>query len=374
MISIKSLSRRGFLNMGAAAGAGLLLPKTGLLRPAFAQAPLAPVDVKDAMIAFGHTGPVSDEGWTWAHDQGMKAVEAAFPGIRTAFVESVPYSADATRIFRQFVADGANMVFATSNYGDFLYDVARRAPEVAFYECDGRTQMDNLGTYYVQHWYPSYVAGIAAGAMSKTGKLGYVASFPVPSVYSGTNAFLMGARTVNPAATVQCIVINSWFDPQAATQAGTALLDNGCDVLFGIMDEAGYLQVAEARGAKAVMWNTDLRRYGPKAYITSIMVDFKPFYVEQVRRRLAGEWTPTYGLLPMGQGVDRDAWGETVPPEVAARADAARTKMMAEGWSPFVGEIKDAKGNIKVAAGQKMTEEELYHWDWSIEGVSGLDA
>ena len=94
MISIKSLSRRGFLNMGAAAGAGLLLPRTGLVRPAFAQAPLAPVDVKDAMIAFGHTGPVSDEGWTWAHDQGIKAVEAAFPGAGLIRFEQAPYADD----------------------------------------------------------------------------------------------------------------------------------------------------------------------------------------------------------------------------------------------------------------------------------------
>jgi basic membrane lipoprotein Med (substrate-binding protein (PBP1-ABC) superfamily) len=374
MIPTKLLSRRSFLNMSAATGAALLLPKTGLINPAYAASPLAPVAEEDAHIAFGHTGPTSDEGWTWAHDQGMKAVEAAFPKLRTSYVESIPYSADATRIFRQFVADDANMVFATSNYGDFLYDVANRAPDVAFYECDGRNPLGNLGTFYLSHWYPSYIAGIAAGAMSASGKLGYVASFPVPSVYSGTNAFLMGARTVNPEATLQAIVINSWFDPQAATQAGTALIDNGCDVLFGIMDEAGYLQVAEERGAKAVMWNTDLRRYGPTAYISSVMVDFNAFYVEQVRRRLAGEWTPTQDLLPFGGGVDVDAWGETVPADVAAKADATKAAILDGSFNPFVGEIKDSKGNIKVAQGQTMTEQELYHWNWSIEGVSGLDS
>lgn len=263
------------------------------------------------------------------------------------------------------------MVFATSNYGDFLYDVAKRSPKVAFFECDGRNPLDNLGSYYVAHWYPTYVTGVAAGLMSKTGKLGYVASFPVPSVFSGTNAFLMGARSVNPNATVQVITINSWFDPQAATQAGTALLDNGCDLLFGIMDEAGYLQVAEKRGAKAVMWNTDIRRYGPKGYISSIVVDFKKYYVEEVRKRLAGTWTPSSTILSMGAGVDRDAWGETVPEEARKQADAVRDKILA-GWSPFVGEIKDAKGNVKVAAGHKMTEQELYNWDWSIAGVTGL--
>jgi basic membrane lipoprotein Med (substrate-binding protein (PBP1-ABC) superfamily) len=371
MISTKALSRRGFLNMGAMAGASLILPHTGLIRPAYAQTALPPVAEADAIIAWGYVGPTADEGWTYAHDLGRQAVQAAFPALKTVFVENVPYSADASRIYRQFVADGAQMVFANSNYGDFIYDVANRAPEVAFYECDGRNPLPNLGTYYVQHWYPSYVAGIAAGMMSKSGKLGYVASFPVPSVFSGTNAFLMGARTVNPAATLQAIVINSWFDPQAAAQAGTALIDNGADVLFGIMDEAAYLQVAEARGAKAVMWNTDIRRYGPNAYISSIVVDFNAFYVEQVRRRLAGEWTPTEDILPMGKGVDRDAWGTTVPPEVAAKADAARDAILA-GTSPFVGEIKDTTGTIRVAAGQTMTEVELYNWDWSIEGVMGL--
>jgi basic membrane protein A and related proteins len=234
-----------------------------------------------------------------------------------------------------------------------------------------RNPLDNLSTYYVAHWYPTYVTGVAAGLMSKSGKLGYVGSFPVPSVFSGTNAFLMGARSVNPNATMQVIAINSWFDPQAATQAGTALIDNGADLVFGIMDEAGYLQVAEKRGAKAVMWNTDIRRFGPKAYVSSIVIDFKKFYVDQVRARLEGKWVPTQTILPMGGGVDRDAWGETVPEEVRKQADAAREKI-AGGWSPFVGEIKDSKGNVKVAAGKKMTESELYNWDWSIDGVRGI--
>jgi basic membrane lipoprotein Med (substrate-binding protein (PBP1-ABC) superfamily) len=207
--------------------------------------------------------------------------------------------------------------------------------------------------------------------MSKSGKLGYIASFPVPTSFTGSNAFLMGARSVKPETTLQVIVINSWFDPQASTQAARALLDNGCDVLFGIMDEPGYLQVAEQRGAKAVMLNTDTRRYGPKAYISSILFDFRKFYVEQVRARLAGKWAPSETLLPMGGGTDRDAWGETVPPEVAKQADDVRQKIIG-GWSPFQGEIKDSKGNVKVAAGHRMSEQEIYNWNWAIEGVSGI--
>ena len=115
----------------------------------------------------------------------------------------------------------------------------------------------------------------------------------------------MGARTVNPAATLQTIVINSWFDPQAATQAGTALIDNGADFLFGIMDEAGYLQVAEQRGVWAAMWNTDIRRYGPNSYVSSVIIDFKKYYVDQVGKRLAGTWEPTQQLFAIGAGRGR---------------------------------------------------------------------
>jgi basic membrane protein A and related proteins len=370
MIDLRSLSRRGFLNMAAAGSASLALP--GLVRSASAATALPAVNEKDAVIGFGHVGPVTDEGWTWSHHQGVLAVKEKFPNLKKVLeVENVPYSADATRTYRQFVSEGANMIFDTSSTGDFLHEVVRRAKDTAFMECNGHVLMDNLGWYYLAHWYPTYVLGVAAGHLSKSGKLGYVASFPVASVYTSTNAFLMGARTVNPTATCQTITINSWFDPQAAAQAGTALIDNGCDFLFGIMDEAAYLQVAEKRGVWAAMWNTDIRRYGPSSYVSSIIIDFKEYYVEQVRKRLAGEWTPTESLFAMGAGVDRDAWGEKVPADVGKAADAVRTKILG-GWSPFVGELKDSKGAVRLAKGQKMSEMDLYNWDWSVEGVTGL--
>jgi basic membrane protein A len=362
-------SRRNFISLAGATGASLIVPP-GLITPAQA-APLPAIKEEDAIIAFGHVGPITDEGWTWSHNEGMKAVKAAFPKIKTLMVETIPYSADATRTFRQFVSQGACMVISTSNYGDFFYDVVSRSPKVAFLEADGRKTADNLGWYYIQHWFPTYVVGVAAGLLSKTGKLGYVASFPLPSCFTSTNAFLMGARTVNPNATLQVISINSWFDPQGAAQAGTALIDNGCDFLFGIMDEAAYLQVAERRGVWAAMWNTDIRRYGPNSYVSSIILDWNPYYVDQVKKRLEGTWTGTTALLPMGGGIDRDKWGEKVPMNVQQQADEVRTKIV-NGFNPFVGPLKDSKGNVKIAAGTTMTPLDLYNWDWSVEGVSGL--
>jgi basic membrane lipoprotein Med (substrate-binding protein (PBP1-ABC) superfamily) len=345
-------TRRRFMSLASAIAASSMLPRTfGRARAATS---FPAVKEEDAVMAWAYVGPVSDEGWTWSHNQGLLAVKEAFPKIKTLEVESVPYSADATRIFRQFVSDGASIVFDSSNYGDLLYAASDAAPEVAWLECDGRRVADNLGWYYVAHWYPTYVIGVAAGMLSKSGNLGYVGSFPVPSVYSGTNAFLMGARTVDPKATVQCIMINSWFDPQGANQAGTALVDNGCDFLFGIMDEAAYLQVAEKRGVWAAMWNTDIRRYGPKAYVSSVILDWKPFYVEQARKRLAGEWAPAENLCRWVAASTATLGARTYRRTSGGRGRRARQNTC--GFSPFVGEIKDNTGAVRVKEGETMSK------------------
>jgi basic membrane protein A len=176
---------------------------------------------------------------------------------------------------------------------------------------------------------------------------------------------------VNPDATMIPVYVNSWFDPSAETQAANALIDSQVDVLYGIMDDPAYLKVAEERGVWAAMWNTDVRKYGPHAYISSVLLDWNDFYVNEVRDYLNGTWQGgRIVYLPLGQGVDRDAWGENVPMDVQQQVDAVRTRMMNEGYNPFVGPIKDATGEVRVAAGETMTDDYIrFSWDWAVEGV-----
>ena len=257
MIDIRNLSRRRFLELSAA-GVCWVVQLPDRHRPRRSAAAVA-----RTVIAFGYVGPTSDEGWTWTHEQGRQAVQEAFPKAKTIFVENIPYSADASRTFRQFVSEGANMVITNSNYGDFMYDIAKNAPETAFLHCDDRTMMDNMGVFYPSHWYPSYVTGVAAGMMTKTNKLGYIASFPVPTTFTGSNAFLMGARSVKPDATLQVIVINSWFDPQASTQA------SGCSTTLTCCS-ASWMSPATGRRAAQRQGGDAQRRQprnGPNAYV-----------------------------------------------------------------------------------------------------------
>ena len=337
-----------------------------------AAATLPAVAEKDATIAFGHIGPISDGGWTFTHHRALLAVKAAYPAAKYLEVESIPVSADATRTFRQFVENGANIVFVTSEYGDLLGSVAEDATDVAFLECDGHNVSANLSSYYIQHWMVSYILGVAAGQLSH-GRLGFVGSLPVPSVYGCTNAFLLGARSVNPKATIQVILINSWFDPQAASQAASALIQNGVDLIYSNLDDTSVLAVAEKAGIRAVTWNTDMRASGPNAYVSSAVLDWNAFCIGQVGRRLAGQWSGGAAtLLPLGGGVDRGAWGARVPAEVGAKADAVRQRILHEGYNPFSGEIRDSAGTVRVKAGETMTEAALDGWFWPVEGVSGL--
>jgi basic membrane protein A len=364
-------SRRRFLQTAVAGlAAPYVLQSNGLIIGKAQAATLPAVAEKDAVIAFGHSGPISDGGWTWKHHLGLEALKKTYPAAKYIEVESVPTSADATRTFRQFVSQGANLVFVSSYYGEFLSSVSDAAPKVAFFENYGRHLTNNMSGYWIEHWVPSYVIGVTAGLLTKSNKLGYVGSMPIPAIYESVNAFHLGARSVNPKVQTQVININSWFDPQAAAQAGSALIQGGADYLFGFMDEAAYLNVAQKAGVWASMWNADMRASGPDSYVSAVIVDWREFYLDQMRKLLAGEWTGSQDfLLKPGTGVDRDAWGAKVPSEVSKQADDVRAKLLNGTLNPWKGEMRDAKGKVRIKAGESL---QPFGWNWALEGVSGF--
>ena len=301
----------------------------------------------------------------------MKAVQAAFPKLKILMVESIPIRPTQRAPSAQFVSQGANMVFATSNYGDFLYDVADVSRRRRLLRMRRPNPLDNLSWYYVQHWYPTYVTGVAAGLISKTGKLGYVGSFPrAVGLLRHQRLPDGGAHASTPTRPCRSSASIPGSTRRRATQAGTALIDNGCDFLFGIMDEAGYLQVAEKRGVKAVMWNTDMRRYGPKAYVSSIIVDLGGLLRRAGRQparrnvdaaaarscRWAAASTATNGARPCPRTVQQAG-------RRRARQDPGRLRALRRRDQGQQGR------RARSPTARAMTSMELYNWDWSVEGV-----
>ena len=337
--------------------------------------PEAEVSGEPVKIAFTYSGSASDLGWTYAHDQGRLAVEEAFPNVETVYAEFVPYSEEASRTIEQFIADGAKMVFATSDLGEFLYDVSAAHPEITFVEGNGYAQFDNLSCYWIDLGMTDYLLGVAAGLLTESNELGFVTSFPIPINYTDVNAFTLGAQSVNPDVTTHVVMINSWFDPPAHRQAAEALADDGVDFIFSNLDDASAIQVAEERGVWVGDSFVSRPEFGPNAYSNSVLFLWSPVYVSEVEAFLDGTWEGNrVDIWPYGIGTDLGEWGQNVPQEVRDQVEEVRQKMLNEGFDPFVGPITDSKGELRVVEGEGVDAEfRRSGWDWAVQGVEGMD-
>jgi basic membrane lipoprotein Med (substrate-binding protein (PBP1-ABC) superfamily) len=318
-----------------------------------------------------YIGPPDDNGWTQTHDEGRLAAAAALGDrVETAFTPNIGFGAETTQLFRKLVDDGNHIIFANTEYTNLMSDVAAEAPDVKFVECNGHIFTENLFGYYMSHEIPAYLLGVAAGHLAPTGKIGYIGAFPTASTYNDVNGLLLGARSVNPAATVQTVLVSTFFDPQKATQAANALLDSGVEFLFGVMDEPAFLQVAESRGVWTGYWNLDFRQAAPTKYVNNYDLSaWAPFYTEQLQAMLDGTWkAPSEVVLldcPLGE------WGPEVPQDVQDAVAEAQAKVEADGGI-YVGPLKDNKGVEKLPAGQTIDSLGAYSIDWAVEGVSGF--
>ncbi|MDP2096361.1 MAG: BMP family ABC transporter substrate-binding protein, partial [Hydrogenophaga sp.] len=224
--------------------------------PAAAEAPKA----DPLKIAFAYVGPVGDGGWTFAHDNGRKAVEAEFGDkVVTSFVENVPESADAERVIRDLAGQGNKLIFGTTfGYMEPMLKVAPDFADVKFEHATGYKTAPNLRTYDSRTYEGAYMAGVIAGSMTQSNTLGVVASIPIPEVIRNINSFTLGAQSVNPKVKTKVVWVNGWFDPPKETEAATSLINGGADVLFQNTDSSAVLQTAEKMGKRAFGWDSDM--------------------------------------------------------------------------------------------------------------------
>jgi basic membrane protein A len=224
----------------------------------------------------------------------------------------------------------------------------------------------------VRHWEPSFLLGVIAGSLSETGQLGYVGSFPIPEVIRDVNSFTLGAQSVNPDATTQMLFINTWFDPPTEQQAARSLIDSGADVLFGITDSPNVLQAAAEEGVLAATWNSDMGRFGPDLYLSSVVLNWGPRYVERTQQAIDGTWQSEdwWGTLAE-DAVQLAPYGTAVPDDVRADVDEKLAGFKDGSFNPFVGPITDQAGEVRIAEGEDVTFEQFVAWDWFVQGIEG---
>ena len=363
------ITRRQLIGGFGAATVAAMLPANGRL--ALAQE-------EPLKIGFVYVGPISDDGWTYEHERGRQEVIAHFGDkVETAYQENVPETpADAERVIRDFAQKGYKLIFTTSfGYMDPTINVAKDFPDAVFIHISGYKTAENVGTGFAKIEEPRYVSGLIAGKMTTSNKLGYVAAYPIPEVIRGINAFTLGVRAVNPAATVKVVWTNTWFDPQKERQAAEALLDGGVDVTAQHQDSPATLQAAAERGAFGVGYDSDMSKKVPEAALTSPVFVWGPYYIDTVQQVVEGTWKTNQFWGGWVDGVvDLAPIGAMVPEDVKSNALAAVDKFKSGDqtiFTVFTGPLKDNKGEEKVAAGVAMTGDELLNMTWFVEGVDG---
>lgn len=323
-------------------------------------------------VAFVYVGPVGDLGWSYAHDQGrIKMAEAL--GVETAFSELVAEGPDSARVIRDYAEKGYSPIFATSfGYMDSVIEVAADYPDTVFEHATGYKTADNVGIYDGRGYQGWYLAGIVAGSMTESNKLGYVAPYPIPEVVRNMNAFALGARSVNPEATVTPIWIFSWFDPPKERDAAQALYDSGIDVIARESDSVEPDKLAQEKGVYAIGYNAISEDVAPDAVLTAPIWNWDVYYTQAVQDVMDGAWTSEPVWWGMAEGLlDLAPIAEFVPQDVKDLVEAEKARIMSGEFDVFVGPLNDNTGVERVPAGVSMTDEEKLAFDWLVEGVTG---
>ncbi|WP_326543766.1 BMP family ABC transporter substrate-binding protein [Pseudorhodoferax sp.] len=345
--------------------------------PAPAPAAAAPAPAPKAeplKIAFAYVGPVGDGGWTFAHDNARKALEKEYGDkIVTSFVEKVPESADAERVFRDLVGQGNKLIFGTTfGYMEPMLKVAPDAADVKFEHATGYKTAPNLHTYDSRTYEGAYMAGVIAGAMTKSNTLGVVASIPIPEVVRNINSFTLGAQSVNPKITTKVVWVNEWFNPPKETEAATALINGGADVLMQNTDSAAVLKTAQDKGKRAFGWDSDMTAYGPQAHLGSAIINWAPYYIKATKDALEGTWSTGAVWWGVKEGaIDMVSIAADVPAETKAKIDTIKAGLKDGSFSIWKGPIVDNAGKEVVAAGAVADDQFLSGVKFYVKGVEG---
>ena len=348
---------------------------------------------------FIYVGPIGDYGWTFAHDQARQIVDEEFDWLETVYVESVPEGQAGTFI-DQLVAQGCNVIFTTSfGFMDETIEAAARYPNVIFAHCSGFKRAPNSATYMADFYQVYYLNGLMAGALTKSGKIGYVGAFPIPELKRHINAFTIGVRAVNPNAEVHVRWIYEWFNPAAAKEAAEALIAEGCDVFAFTEDSPTVVQVAAEHGLPSFGHYSPMYDFAPEYVVSGQIVHWEAIYRDFLLKIHEGVYNPTnlqhvdyWWLLSQGAVEVGAKPGMVINPafeddlkavlvndpvlgEISVY-DLVMTRLHQMGdpgvtYDPFQGPIYDRQGKLRVPEGCWLSADSLVTMEWAVEGVVG---
>jgi len=325
---------------------------------------------------FIYIGPIGDGGWTFQHHEGALAVQAAYGDkVEIQYQENVPESADAERVLTQMALGGCNIIFTTSfGYMDPTNAVAAKFPDVKFEHATGyKRDSANVSTYNARFYEGRAVQGHIAGKMTKSNKIGYIGSYPIPEVVSGINSYFLHAKKANPNVELSVVWAYTWFDPAKEADAAKALIDQGVDVIASHTDSTAPLaEAAKTENVIGFGQASDMAAYKDGPRVSSIIDNWAPYYVKRDGQLFDGTYEQTdsrqgiaAGEVEIGEITDR------VPADVKAEAEAMRDAIAAGTYHPFTGPINKQDGSVWLTEGQTAADGDILGMAFYVEGITG---
>ena len=347
------------LFLALAASAAILIPGAALAQD-------------KTKACFIYVGPIGDFGYSYQHHQGLLDAQKHFGDkLETAYLESVPEGAGTESALERLARSGCDIIFATSfGFMDGTNAVAGRFPDVKFEHATGfKREHPNVSTYNSKFHEGRYVQGVIAAKLSKEGVAGYIASFPIPEVVMGINAFVLGAQSVNPDFKVKVVWANTWFDAGKEADAAKALIDQGVDIITQHTDSTAPLQVAAERGIKGFAQATDMIAFGPETQLAAIVDDWGPYYIERIQKVMDGTWDQVDVWGGMAEGHVVMAPYTNMPDDVKELAEKVEASIKSGEFNPYTGPIKKQDGTQWLAEGEVAEDGFLLGLNFYVEGV-----
>ncbi|RYZ12760.1 MAG: BMP family ABC transporter substrate-binding protein [Comamonadaceae bacterium] len=345
--------------------------------PAITASTAAPPVAAPLKIGFLYVAPLSETGWVRQHEEGRLAVEAALGArVQTRYVENVAEGPDAERVLRDLARQGYGLIFTPSfGYMAPTLKVAREFPSVKFESITGYERLPNVATANARYYEGRYLAGVAAGRMTRTHIAGYVAGFPIPEVLQGINAFTLGMRSVDPQAQVRVLFLDAWFDPPRERDAAMTLFNQDADVMAFHTGSNAVMAAAQERGRLAIAYHSDMRKVAPDAQLLAVTHQWGDYYARRARAVLDGSWRSANLWGGVREGMIRvGSFGPRVPKTVQDEVMARQQDIAAGRLRPFAAAaaaVRDNTGRAVIAAGTALTDEQILGMDWLVEGVQG---
>ena len=314
------------------------------------------------------------EGFSYALYQGFEALnrELEKVGGKVMYATSIPETSDCEVAIENLINQGCNIIYATSyGYGEYTANMADKYPDIYFNHYSGSITRNNMATYFPKNFQSEYMCGVVGGAKTKTGKIGYLISFPIPECVRMVNAFTLGAQSVNPDVEVIVKYTFSWFDPATEAATATELVNSGCDVIIAYLDSINAAVAAGKLGAYGFSYATSGINTIPDTFLTNPACDWETFFINDVKRITDGEWTGSAQWLGMQDGLVSLGEIYNSDPATVEKVEEIKKGFLDGSLDIWIGEIRDNKGNVAVAEGATLSDEELLSMMWFVEGVNG---